>query len=1158
MRLPPFLAVFILFSVAARGQLHSSLRMKYISTRSDTVQLDTLSVSPLGFVLKDAGGQVIDTAAYSVDYARGRLAWRRGTAAPLPDSVLAVFRVFPMQLTAPAAHKDPSLIHPDASGLVNAYLYTPAEKTGFELLKSEGLRKSGNYSRGITFGNSQDVYVNSAFNLQLAGKLSDDVTILAAITDENLPLQPEGNTQQLQDFDKVFIQLSKDSTRLIAGDYDLQRPEGYFMNFTRKNQGGYITTGFRLNKKDSLSPVMHAGLSGAVSKGKYARNTVTPIEGNQGPYRLTGNNNETYLIVLAGSERVYIDGALLVRGAQEDYVIDYNTAELTFMPRRLITKDSRIVVEFEYSEKSYARSAIFFHDDLVASGLKLRLNVYSEQDSRNQPLLADLDSTRRSIMSEAGDHIDSAYYYTADSVQYSADEVLYFKKDTTTVNGTYPGIFVYSTSPDSARWRVTFSNVGQGHGDYVQDVTPANGRVFRWVEPVGGIHQGAFAPVMLLVTPKKQQLATLGGDFRLSPHWDGTAEFAASNNDINLFSTKDKGNDAGGAVRVTLRNRSALDHDSIPWTLHTEAGYEYTSVDFTPLERYRPVEFDRDWNISGPSGHDEHFISLSSALENAATGSLNYQLRSYLRGAAYRGLMNSVAAAFHPKQWTLNGGASYLSTDGETGSTRFLRHQADLSRRFGFLVLGVKESLEDNRFLGPLSDTLQANSQHFMEYTGYVTTSGLAKTTALLSYRHRVDGRPVGTTFRDATTAQEAALNLGITAGRQQIRTTTTYRQLKYADSAAAGQPPATLLSRIDYAGSLLKGGVSATAYYEISRGQEPKREYSYLEVAPGQGLYVWNDYNGNGIKELNEFEISAFASEANYIKVSVPTTQTVSTRGNQFSGVINVTPALFLQPRDGKTPFIARFSDQFSLGLDRRTTDEDFLSSLNPFTRSIDDSSLISTNSSFRNTLFFNRTHPVYGLDATVQKNANKSLLVNGFETRRQQAYSLNARWNLSAAFLLTAQGETGEKNNRSEYFSSRNYTIAYLRGEPKVTYQPGTAFRLSLSYESSRKENTYGDGGETAAGQQLNLEGRYSALRTGILSARFSLIHLTYNGEKNSSLAYDMLEGLSPGRNLTWGLTAQRNLGTSMQLSLNYEGRKSEGASVVHVGGMQFRAFF
>ncbi|MBK8550844.1 MAG: hypothetical protein IPL53_07185 [Ignavibacteria bacterium] len=63
------------------------------------------------------------------------------------------------------------------------------------------LEKSGSIFRGVNIGSNRDLSLNSGFRLQLNGKLTDDIEINAALTDENTPIQPEGNTEKLQELD---------------------------------------------------------------------------------------------------------------------------------------------------------------------------------------------------------------------------------------------------------------------------------------------------------------------------------------------------------------------------------------------------------------------------------------------------------------------------------------------------------------------------------------------------------------------------------------------------------------------------------------------------------------------------------------------------------------------------------------------------------------------------------------------------------------------------------------------------------------------------------------------------------------------------------------------------------------------------------------------
>src|SRR5690554_2438161 len=173
----------------------------------------------------------------------------------------------------------------------------------------DGLNTAGSISRGITIGNNQNAVVNSELDLQITGRLSDKVSIRASIQDANIPTQDGGYSQSLNEFDQIFIELFGDNWNIRAGDIDLTNSRSYFGRFAKKVQG--VSLGGTIKNKDGST--ISATAAGALVKGVFTRSEFVGQEGNQGPYKLVGPNGELYILVVSGSEKVYVNGLLLKR-----------------------------------------------------------------------------------------------------------------------------------------------------------------------------------------------------------------------------------------------------------------------------------------------------------------------------------------------------------------------------------------------------------------------------------------------------------------------------------------------------------------------------------------------------------------------------------------------------------------------------------------------------------------------------------------------------------------------------------------------------------------------------------------------------------------------------------------------------------------------------
>lgn len=1150
--------LFFAFSSKAQQPVHTSplsnLRTKKIAVVADSILLDSLSIIPKTFTVNE-----VDTAAYRLDFVNAVLYWK---SKPSIDSVSVIYRVFPNKLNAVVQRISYDSI------IKNLYLkpfeFNKGEETASKGLFDFGnLQYNGSFGRALSFGNNQDAVVNSNFQLQLNGMLKDSIEISAALSDNNIPIQPDGTTQQLNEFDQVFLQFKKRNWQLNLGDIDIRQGGMYFLNFYKRLQG----ISFQTTNQISRSITSNTLVSGSIAKGKFNRNIFQGLEGNQGPYRLTGANNEFFFIVLGNTERVFLDGELLQRGEDADYIINYNTAEVTFMPRRMITKDSRIQIEFEYADRNYLNANLYLNQELVLNKkFKIRIGAFNNSDAKNSTINQSLDVRQKQFLFNIGDSINKAFYPTASLDTFSAGKVLYQK--VRFQNGSMiDSFYKYTTNPDSAKFDLSFSDFGQGAGNYIPDFNGANGKVYRYIAPVGGVKQGRYEPLMVLVTPKKQQLISVGTDYQIDKNNLLKTEFALSNYDVNTFSTKDGGDDVGLAARLQYNNTTDI-KKSKNLQLISTLDYEHVQEKFRPIERLRFVEFTREWGlplILTPA--TENILRLSTQLKNKE-GAISYQFMNYLRSDDYKGYQNIVQQSYTAKGWTFNNQLALTSFTSRLNRGNFFRPVVDVSRFFKSLHnmrLGFRYALEKNEVRDRIVDSLSATSFSFDTYSAYLKSDESKKNKWGLTFFTRSDKYPTAKGLVRGDRSYNANLSAELLQSQKhQLIFTTTYRVLKVYDKTVSNQKDdRTILGRTEYVVNEWKGLLTGSVLYELGTGQEQRRDFAYLEVPAGQGEYTWIDYNNDGIQQLNEFEVALFTNQAKYIRIFTPTNQFTKANYTTFNYSINLNPRAVINSSEAKgfANFISRFTVQSSLQKTKKSLARgDF--EFNPFKYSIQDTSLLTNTTALLNTVSFNRFSSTWGVDVSNTRNSGKALLTYGYETRQNADWNLKARWNVSNSITLDVKAKQGLTALYTPAFSNRNYELHISNAEPQISFIRGTIFRLQTSYKLEQKKNKQEYGGEVATSNSLNLDTKYNVLQNSSISAKFTYNNISFtrpgNTIKNPTVEYIILDALRPGGNYLWSVDFTKRLLNNVEINFQYEGRKPADTQTIHTGRASIRALF
>ena len=1119
-----FFAVFFLgFSIQSQT-VSSDFRTKTLEIKKDSIQLDSVAINPQKFLILDSLKKTISANEYTIDFSKALLIIN---SKKYPIITVSYFRI-PDFITKIYSPFDESRILPNTNNDGILYSLTTNKKPS-EVVLFEGLQTRGFITRGITSGNNQNAVTNASLDLEISGKLSENTNLRAKIFDTNIPIQQNGYSQNLTDFDRIFIEMYSKNWRVKAGDIALENTESMFMPINKQIAGLQVEANINENFKIAAS--------GAVVRGKFNNFRFTAVEGNQGPYKLFGANNEAAILIIEGSEKVFVNGAIIKRGENQDYVINYNLGEIIFNTRFPITNDMRIVVEFQYAERNYTRFVTFEEASYKSEKFAISGFFYSENDAKNQPLQQSLTNEQKEILANAGNNTDAMFAESAFLDTFDNNKILYKK----TIQGTTE-IFEYSQNPNDELYFVSFSNVGQNNGDYQLDRTTAIGSVFVFV----GVNQGDFSPIIKLIPPNKFQTFVVKSDFAPSEKTKFNTEIAISNNDNNLFSSIDDNENVAVAATIGWQ-QTYIDKK---WQLKSNLNHQFVQRNFLTIQRWEPIEFNREWNILTNLPTKNYFQS-EILLQKKDQHFLLYKFENLKYTDAYKGNKNEILAKFQLNNTTFSAKGSFMTNTSTLEDNSFYVAKATMEHRFKKSWVGGFVNFENNSRKNVNTNQFVNTSHRFKEYESYIGLGDTTKIFAKIGVNFRNNDSIKSNQFTEINNRKTLYIDSKLIKNTQtNLSIFANYRitQNNFTEDEK------TLNSRVVFNQKLFDNFVNLTTIYETSSGNVARQDYVYVKTEPGLGFYTWIDYNEDGIQDFNEFEIALFQDQAEYLRLPKPNLRFIATQRASFQQTLSINPKNWAE-KTGLKKWLSHFYNNSFLTIENEQERVGNSFQLNPF--DVNSSALIGLNYNFKNSLYYHKDLQNHSVTFTYGDSQLKQQYFIGSQENKINLHQLDYAHKFSTFWLIDLTGKLTNNDLITENFDDRNYEIDSYEIEPKISFLYSKNNRFSAFYQFKNKQNTL-QNFEQLQQQKFGIEYFYLGENNNQISANVTLFLNDFQGNVNSPVAYQMLEGLQAGKNYTWNFLFNKKLNSFLNLQLNYLGRKSENSKTIHTGSLQLRAIF
>ncbi len=993
------------------------------------------------------------------------------------------------------------------------------------------LQKSGSITRGVTVGNNRGLKLNSSLNLNLSGKVAEQVYVNAALTDQSTPIQPEGTTQNLKEIDKVFVEIKAPHLTATLGDYVLNLQENEFTRYSRKLQGAMA---------EVSSNQLRLLVSGAVSKGKYISKQLSGREGYQGPYQLTGDQGQLDIIVLAGTERVYIDGETMVRGETHDYIIDYAAAQITFTRRRLITSDSRIVIDFQYSDELFRRDlySARFESNLWKERLHFSATLLHEADDRDNPLGFALSEDRMQVLQAAGDDpnravVDGAVYVGSGMGRYNRDEA---------------GIYVYA-GLDSGSYQVTFSDLGSGKGAYRYK----GEGVYEYV----GDGFGRYAPLVLLPTATSHDIIDFSGSLRLLPYMHLGSETAVSRFDRNTYSGLNDDDNQGVAQTWSLR----IEPDSLRMADLNLGSLRFVGrlrkIDdrFHDIDRTTSIEYNRQWDLPVESGRGE----------SVREAQLNYLPRPGYQFSGEYG-RNQKGHDFLSRRWQLQTQINdphvprtqyrveriRTNSGSQDRLSNWLRQKGDI--RYPLWKITPFFTYQNEIKKENWSDSLYTGFK-FDETASGIEFAGGSRLSASAQVQWRRDENYVAF---ESWKKQSDALTQTLQIRLQQLgflsgNVAFTHRERRYADPTQ--ENTRSELAEMQLAFSPWRRAVAGELNYQISNTATARKEKVYIQVSQGDGNYRYDE-------ELNEYVIDPLGD---YILRILATDEFVPVVKLKASTRLRLDPALYFKQtgKASKTFWqqaLSSASTESYVAVEENSQESDVWAIyLMDFAKFRQPEKTVFGNLQVRQDLFLFEKSRDFSMRLRHQR---RDELSNQYLEGGQQRFERESSMQIVARLLkqVSVKMNLGrERVRRFFYFAGQqNRDIVANKWENDLSFRPIPSLECALATRYSREEDrAYADPTRLNA-YALGPGMSYSFRGKGRLRAdlEWSQVDAKPQGRL---IPYEMAAGRSLGKSMRWDFRFDYRISDTINATFSYTGRhEPQRDRTIHTGQAQVTAAF